>query len=60
MKDLIEARFTIATREFNGRAFKVVGKQAERLLTKLEPQINRVIEVFIKELEEEKEKKTSQ
>ena len=47
MKDLIEARFTIATKELNGKVFKSLKPFAKML----EPYAERVLEVITNHLE---------
>ena len=47
MKDLIEARFTIATKELNGKVFKALKPFAKTL----EPYVERVLEIITNHLE---------
>lgn len=51
MKDLIEVRVTVATKEINGKAFKAM----KPLFKKLEPYFERLAEVAVSSLEDEKE-----
>lgn len=56
MKDLFETRFTIATRQLDGRAIKAISKVLDKVLSKYEPQITRIVDAFVDTLEEETRK----
>ena len=56
MKDLIEFRFTVATKELNGKAILPVAKVVGKALKKVEPQIMRIVEVITDYFEQEFEK----
>lgn len=51
MKDLVEVRLTVATRPLDVRAFKAINP----LIKKLEPYFERLAEVVVSSLEDEKE-----
>lgn len=51
MKDLVEVRLTVATRQLDGRAFKAM----KPLIKKLEPYFERLAEIAVSSLEDEKE-----
>ena len=53
MKDLIEFRFTVATKELNGKAILPVAKVVGKALKKVEPQIMRLVEVITEQVEKE-------
>jgi hypothetical protein len=53
MKDLIEFRFTVATKELNGKMILPVAKVVGKSLKKVEPQIMRLVEVITEQLEKE-------
>lgn len=53
MKDLIEARFTIATRKLEGKTAKAIAKTIGKALEKVEPQIMRLAEAVTKTIEDE-------
>jgi hypothetical protein len=53
MKDLIEFRFTVATKELNGKMILPVAKVVGKSLKKVEPQIMRLVEVITAQLEKE-------
>jgi len=51
MKDLVEFRFTIATRELSGKAVVALTKTLGKGLKKIEPQLMRLIEKSTQVLE---------
>jgi hypothetical protein len=51
MKDLVEVRLTVATRQLDGRAFKAM----KPLIKKIEPYFERLAETVVSSLEDEKE-----
>lgn len=60
MKDLVEFRFTVATRELSGKAITTVAKTLGKGLKKVEPQIMRLVEALTKEAEKEISKETKE
>lgn len=53
MKDLIEFRFTVATAELQGKTAIAVAKILGKAISKIEPQILRVVESATKLAEKE-------
>ena len=57
MKDLVEFRFTVATRELSGKAITTVAKTLGKGLKKVEPQIMRLVEALTKKQKKKSQKK---
>lgn len=54
MKDLVEVRFTVATKEIDGKVLKGLGKVVKPLLKKYESKIDLIVDKLVEEIIEDK------